>query len=225
VIEEAGEGKSPPVQSRPIQIAEHGSSVRQGLDFSRQGELFPGGFPGGTVKNQPIHPGPKLFVEGFAEFRLRPEAKREVGLQVRENDIREGRSAFSIETEGDLFRANLASAFAGQVAVGADPGFGSGGFSTGIGQDQDRAERMLAGNGGNEVRVGIHRPGILGIDNEIDQGSPGFGVTAGLPEFPEFFVDTADFDRQSGLVHRRLHEAPWRLISSSASEGPQLPEE
>ena len=229
VVEHPGEGVAPGEEAGPIEVAEDDAVALARGDVADEGELVGGVFPGGAVVDDAVDPAPEFFIERLGEVGFPPEAEREVGIEVGKNDVRQGGGAVAVEAEGDLLGANLAP-LAGHVAVGVDPGFRAGFLRAGVRDDEDGAAGVLAGDGGDERGVGGGGAGVLGVDDEVDEGGAGLGVVAGLPEFAEFLFDPADLDGQPWLegcfhFYSRLQVAPWRLMRSSACEGPQVPEE
>jgi hypothetical protein len=58
---------------------------------------------------------------------------------------------------------------------------------------------VAAGDCGQHFVVTRESLFVLGVDNQVDQRGAGLGIAAGFPEFPEFLVDFANFNWQTGL--------------------------
>ena len=197
VVKHSRKGETPRVKACPVEVAEDpASSIRRGK-VTDDRELMRRIFPCAAVKNEAIDPTPEFLIERFGEFRFPPKAKREIGIEVRENNIGKRMGAVPIKSECDLFGANLALAFAREMAVGADPSLGFGYWGEGIRYDQNRAAGVFAGDGRYDLGVGRERVGIFGVNDEIDQRGAGLGVITRLPETTQFFFDFSDFDRDA----------------------------
>lgn len=204
MVEHTGKGEAPSVKACPVEVAKHPAGGIRGGKVANDRKLVRGIFPRAAVKNEAIDPAPKFLIQWFGEFRFPPEAKREIGVEVREDNVGERMGAVAIESEGDLFGANLSLSFAREMAVGADPGFGFGNRRVGVGHDQNRTAGMLAGDGRDDFGVGGEGFRVFRVNDEIDQRGAGLGIIAGFPEMPEFLFDFSDFHRKAwikGNVH------------------------
>ena len=158
------------MKASPIQIAQHCAIALSCREVAHEVELVAGVAPRGAVVDQPVDPGPKLLVQRFWKLLLPPHTERQIGVQVRENNIRKRPGAVAVEAEGDLLRADLTLTFSLQVAMRTDPGLGFGFLRIGLGQDQDRPARVLTSDGRDHLRVGGEGGFLFGVDDEIDEG-------------------------------------------------------
>src|ERR1700680_3679509 len=97
VIEKLRERQTDLVQPRPIQIAEDDALLRFVLRGFNQMHLRAEIFPGLTVIDESIDPGPELRVHRIGKFVLPPEMKRQIGFQMRKDDARQQIGARSFE--------------------------------------------------------------------------------------------------------------------------------
>ena len=107
--------------------------------------------------------------------------------------------AVAIEAECDLLGANLALAFACEMAVCADPGLGFGYGGEGIRHDQNCPAGVFAGHRRDDFSVGGEGFGIFRVNDEIDQRGAGLGVITGFPKMAEFLFDFSDFHRNAWI--------------------------
>ena len=111
--------------------------------------------PGLTVINDTIDPRPKLRIHRFTEFLLPPKVKRQVRIQVGENNARKQSRAHAFEQERNLFGANLFAPGMANVAMGADPGFQVILFCLAISFDNDRATRVVLSNSRHQLCIRV----------------------------------------------------------------------
>ncbi len=122
MIKQLGQGEARTEQARPVQVTEDRALGIERGDLACDGELLDGLLPVGAVKDEPVDPAPELLVQRLAEFPLPPEIERQVGVQMRKDDVGQRMHHLAIKLEGDLLGADLSLALACHVAVGADPG-------------------------------------------------------------------------------------------------------
>ena len=92
VIEKWRDGDAHVHEAHPVQVAEDHAMARfllRGLD---EAHLRTEIAPGLTVVNNPIDPGPELRIHRRAEFALPPKGEGKIGVELRENDVREERA-------------------------------------------------------------------------------------------------------------------------------------
>src|SRR6266516_4955745 len=130
-------------EARPIQIAEHEPLPRFSLRGLDQPKLALEIFPGLTVVDQSIDPGPKLRIHRIGKFILPPKIKRQIGIKVRENNIRQQIDRESFQKKRELFRTDLLTSGATDVAMRADPRRDAVFFCRWICADHDRATGMV----------------------------------------------------------------------------------
>src|SRR5207237_10414954 len=89
MIEELGEGQAEMNKSGPIQITQHNALFGFALRSLDQAHLGVEIVPRLAVVNQSIDPRPKLRVHRLGKFRLPPKIKREVGIEMGTDNVRE----------------------------------------------------------------------------------------------------------------------------------------
>ena len=80
------------------------------------------------------------------EFALPPKIERQVGIEMREDDIREQIGEGTRERKGELFRTNLFAARAADVAMGVDPRLDFLSLGRRIGRNYDRTTGVVLGH-------------------------------------------------------------------------------
>ena len=91
----------------------------------------------------------------------------------------------------------MALALAACVAMGTDPSLRAGFRRMRIGIYQNSPAGVFTCHIGDNLRGFSDGGGILRVDHKIDERRACFCVVAGFPEFSEFLVDLADFNRNS----------------------------
>src|SRR4030095_11946057 len=99
MIEELREREAKVVQSRPIQVTQDQALLRFALGCFDQRHLRGKIFPAVAVVDESGDPLPELRVHRVMEFLLPPKIKRQIGIQIREDDAWQlcGASAFEQE--------------------------------------------------------------------------------------------------------------------------------
>src|SRR5690242_21934894 len=92
VIEELRERKPQMDKPNPIEIAEHDPLPRFFLRRFDELHLLIEVSPGLAVIDHPIDPGPELRIERRSELLLPPKVKRQIGIEISEDDIRQERA-------------------------------------------------------------------------------------------------------------------------------------
>ena len=169
VVEKLCQRESRAKQPRPIQVAKNSADFGESADLLNQLELLCRRLPLRAVVDEAVHPSPELFVEGFAKVALPPKVKRQIGIEMRKDDIRERAYHIAIQLKGDLFRADLVLTLSGEVAVCVDPRFGAWLFGVGICEDEKRATGVLSRNFGDQARVFRNRLRVFGVYGKINQ--------------------------------------------------------
>ena len=75
-----------------------------------------------AVVDDAVDPGPKLRIDRRAEFLLPPEIERQIGIELREDDVRQEAALFAANQKRELLGADLFASRVTDVAMGADPG-------------------------------------------------------------------------------------------------------
>ena len=139
-------------QARPIQVAEDRADLGKRPYLLNKAELLGGSIPVGAIIDQAIDPPPQFLVQRLAEIFLPPEVERKVGVQVRKNDIRQCAHHAAIELEGDLLGTVDARPFP-RGGSGADPRAGLLARGSRVGEDEESAAGVLAGDLGDQIGI------------------------------------------------------------------------
>src|SRR5215472_11212904 len=102
--------------------------------------------PAMAVEDHSIDPRPKLRINLLVKFFLPPKIKRQVRIQIGEDDVWQLRGAPALEQKRNLLRANLLAANAAHVAVRTDPGANEVVACVAISFDDDRATGVILGD-------------------------------------------------------------------------------
>src|SRR5689334_15670916 len=116
MIEKLGESEPDPVNARPIQIAKDDAVSRLPFRIFKVLELLWKVHPALTVVDQAIDPGPKLRNDRIVKLPLPPKIKRQIRIQLREDNVREETGAWTAQQKRELLGANLFAASAIDVA-------------------------------------------------------------------------------------------------------------
>src|SRR6478672_7521227 len=122
MIEELRQRDAEVHQAHPIQVTEDDAVFCFVLRRLDQLHLLIELAPGLAVVNDPIDPGPKLRIERSAKLLLPPEIERQIGVELREDDIGQETALVPPEKKGKLLGTDLLAAGAADVAMRADPG-------------------------------------------------------------------------------------------------------
>ena len=99
MIEELREREAKIIQPRPIQVAQDQALLRFALSCFDQRHLCGKILPALAVVDEPVDPFPELRIHRFMKFPLPPKTKRQIRVQVGENDTRQTRGASAFEEE------------------------------------------------------------------------------------------------------------------------------
>src|SRR5437763_1275548 len=198
MIEELGERQTNLIKTGPVQIAENDALLRLGLRGFDALHWLVEGAPFLAVVDDAIDPGPKLRVHRFLKFFLPPEIKRQVGIEMGENNVRKQSRGRSLEQKRKLLGANLLAPGAAHVAMRADPGLDAVLFRIRISADDDGAASVVLRDFGNDLGVLRKRAGRLAVDGEIDERRARLHALVVRPKFFERTIDLPDLHGNSG---------------------------
>src|SRR5947207_524983 len=121
MIEELGYPEPELDQAGPVEIAKDNALFRFRLGGFHSSHLAVKIPPRLAVINYTVDPGPELRVHRIVKFTLPPKMKGEIGIEMRENDIRQQFRGGAIQPKRKLFGTDLLAAGASDVAMSADP--------------------------------------------------------------------------------------------------------
>src|SRR5436190_5122624 len=121
MIEELSDPESKLDQAGPVEIAKHNALFRFRLRGFNSSHLTVKIAPGLAVVNYAIDPGPKLRVHRIVKFTLPPKIKGEIGIEMREDNVRQQFRGGAIQPKRQLFGADLLATRSSDVAMRADP--------------------------------------------------------------------------------------------------------
>ena len=97
MIEKLRERESKSIQALPIQVAQDQAMLCFALSCFDQRHLCGEVFPAVAVVDESVHPLPEVRVHRVVEFPLPPKIKRQVRIQIGEDDARKLCSASAFE--------------------------------------------------------------------------------------------------------------------------------
>ena len=194
VVEELREREAKVVQPRPIQVAQNDALLGFASRGLNQLHLRAEIFPGLAVVDESVDPFPELRVHRVMEFALPPKIKRQIGIELRKNHVRQEPGAWAFEQEGNLFRANLFAAGLADVAMGADPGFDAILFRVRVRANDNGAAGMVARDFGDQFCVLFERARFFTVNRKVCERGARHRPGALRPKLLQFDVDLADLD-------------------------------
>src|ERR1043166_6138489 len=88
VVEELRQRITNFVEARPVQVAQDKALFGFALGRFDQSKLLVEITPVFAVENEPVYPRPKLRIHRIMQIALPPKVKREIRLEMREDDVR-----------------------------------------------------------------------------------------------------------------------------------------